>query len=312
MILIGSHHVFSQKVSDVVGAYSNKGGAYYVKPNGEFVLIGYATFITGKWNIKEKGLIEFIPYYDKNKFVLYGRHTKPNNDSTKIMLSYGFYDEETFLQFGALSGGQPKMKRIFKRGHRHISFPYVYEVSGNKDIINFAYYPENTYGDKESQPEIYTFNNSEKYNDFIGVFNKKRRDYDPFYWSYKNGNLYQEENKPLERVDLEKALTESEQDLRELIESNFEKDDDKIFLTPRYKPFNENKDVLMKTHKFDKNINAWIDPLNYKKGEESNDEEDYNNINVIFEYKKLKDFSVKKTNITIDQVPIFKSDNPND
>ena len=301
--------VNAQSVKDIVGVYSLRGGTHFLKPDQTFVLVGYATLITGKWELKEKGLVYFIPDYEKEKFTLYGRHNKNATDSTKIMLSYGFYDDETLLHFGPLKKPVPEFKRIFKPGHRHISFPYVYRAKGNSDEISFTYFPYEFDGKRNEEPEIYTFQNKEKYNDFIGYYWRVKNDNQPFYYQYKNDRLYSDEDTYGEKNDLTNALEEIEADFKTLISESNSTDfsPKKMYSTPLYNSIDVSPEELLLNYKFNEQKNAWLNILNYEQDEELSPDYDYNITNILFEYQKVEDF--KKTNIVIkiDEVPIFIS-----
>jgi len=299
--------IYSQNPQDITGAYSLRGGNHYLKPDQTFVIIGYATLITGKWELKDKGLVLFTPDRPKEKFTLYGRHNKNIGDSVKIMLSNGFYDDETLLHFGQLQKPIPELKRIFKPGHRHISFPYVYTTKANADFVSFSYF---NYGEETSPtPEIYTFTNKENYNDFIGFYFEDKHQYKPFYYQFKNGKLYYDEDSFSEKEDLEAALQENPNELSDLINNlnHLDFSPQQLFYTPLYNEFNGNEEEFNLNFEFNKDKNAWIDKLNYDDNEEKSKDYDYNTINILYEYQQLNDFTKHKSVIKIDQKPIFIS-----
>lgn len=298
--------IYSQNPQDITGAYTLRGGNHYLKPDHTFVIIGYATLITGKWELKDKSLILFTPDHPKEKFSLYGRHNKNIGDSVKIMLSNGFYDDETLLHFGPLQKPVPELKRIFKPGHRHISFPYVYTTKANSDFISFSYFP---YGEETATLEIYTFTNKENYNDFIGFYFEDKHQYKPFYYQFKNGKLYYDEDSYSEKEELETVLQEKSVELHDLINNltHLDFSPQKIFYTPLYNEFNGNDEEFNLNFEFNKDKNAWINKLNYVDNEENSKDYDYNTINILYEYQQLNDFTKQKSAIKIDQKPIFIS-----
>ena len=301
--------VNAQSVEDIVGVYSLRGATHFLKPDQTFVLVGYATLITGKWELQEKGLVHFIPDYEKEKFTLYGRHNKNTTDSSKIMLSYGFYDDETLLHFGPLNKPVPEFKRIFKPGHRHISFPYVYRVKGNSDEVSFTYFPYEYDGRRTKKPEIYTFVNKEKFNDFIGFYWRVKNDNQPFYYQFKNDRLYSDEDTYSQKDDLGNALEEIEADFKTLISESTSTDfsPKKMYSTPLYNFYDAGSEELLLNFKFNKQKNAWLNILNYEQDEELSPDYDYNKTNIVFEYTKLEDFTKTNCAIKIDEVPIFIS-----
>lgn len=299
LAMILTKEIKAQTIQDITGAYTLHGGNHYLKPDQTFVIIGYATLITGKWELKDKGFVLFTPDFPKEKFTLYGRHNKNIGDSVKIMLSNGFYDDETLLHFGELQKPVPELKRIFKPGHRHISFPYVYTTKANTDFVSFSSFP---YGEESNKsPEIYTFTNNENYNDFIGFYFEDKHQYKPFYYQFKNGKLYYDEDSFSEKEDLEAAFRENSNELSDLINNLNHLDffPQQLFYTPLYNEFNGNEEEFNLNFEFNKDKNAWINTLNYVENEENS--KDYNTINILFEYQQLNDFTKQKSAIKIDQ-----------
>jgi len=307
LAMILTKEIKAQTIQDITGAYTLRGGNHYLKPDQTFVIIGYATLITGKWELKEKGFVLFTPDRPKEKFTIYGRHNKNIGDSVKIMLSNGFYDDETLLHFGELQKPVPELKRIFKPGHRHISFTYVYTTKAKTDFVSFSYFP---YSDKTTKtPEIYTFTNKENYNDFIGFYFEDKHQYKPFYYQFKNGKLYHDEDSFSEKEDLEAAMQENSNELSDLINNlnHLDFSPQQLFYTPLYNKFNGNEEEFNLNFEFKKGKNAWINKLNYVDYEEKSKYYDYNTINILYEYQQLNDFKKQKNTIKIDQKPIFIS-----
>ena len=306
LAIIFTNQMKAQTIQDIVGAYNLRGGSHFLKPDQTFIIIGYATIITGKWELKEKGLVLFTPDRPKEKFTLYGRHNKKIGDSIKIMLSNGFYDDETLMHFGPLQKPIPELKRIFKPGHRHISFPYVYTTKANSDFVSFSYF---SYGEETATPEIYTFTNKEKYNDFIGHYFKNKHDYEPFYYHFKDEKLYCHEDSFSEKEDLDTLLEENSNELTDLVNNLTHLDfyAQKVYYTPLYNEFNGDEEEFNLNFEFNKDKNAWINTLNYVENEENSKDYDYNTINILYEYQQLNDFTKQKSTIKIDQKPIFIS-----
>lgn len=299
----------AQSVKDIVGVYSLRGGTHFLKPDQTFVLVAYATLITGKWELQEKGLVLLTPDYEKEKFTLYGRNNKNIGDSTKIMLSYGFYDDETLLHFGPLRKPVPEFKRVFKPGHRHISFPYVYTRKGNSEEVSFTYFDEGFMREGPTNPEIYTFLNKKKFNDFIGIYYAEKRDYQAFYYQYKNGRLYNDEESYSDKGDLETELNAMEPNFKSLISSAGDGavSRDEMYVTPLYNMYDQDREDFDLNFTFSTEKNAWLNTLNYKQDEELAADYDYNKVNILFEYQKMNDFTKMNSVIKIDETPIFIS-----
>jgi hypothetical protein len=303
----------AQVPQDIVGIYNLRGGLHYIRPNHTFIIVAYATIITGKWELKEKGWVLFTPDYEEQKFTLYGRHNKYLGDSTKIMLSNGFYDDETLLHFGALESQVPQFKRIFKPHHRHISFPYVYTTNANNNNLSFTYfkyYPYDIKPDSSTVSEIYSFKNAEKFNDFIGYYWRERKDHEPFYYQYKNEMLYSDDGESAgEKQDVETVLKETEEGFREMLTdtTSTEFSPKKIYFTPKYNACSISEEDFAAHYIFNYKKNAWLHRNDYVEGEELMNTFDYNNTHIIYEYQKLNDYFITKSAISIDQKPIFTS-----
>ena len=95
------------------------------------------------------------------------------------MLSHGLYDDPTLIHLGELKPNS-EFKRIFKRSHRFISYPYVYTRKSKSDLISFTYFeyhhPFSDDGNNQNN-DIYSFKNPEGYNDFIGFYWKTKQEY---------------------------------------------------------------------------------------------------------------------------------------
>jgi hypothetical protein len=300
-LFICIQNIFGQTEKDIVGYYNLRGGAHYIKPDNTFIIIGYATLISGKWNLLKDGIVEFVPNYEKNAFSVYSRKNEKFKDTTKFMLSYGLYDEETFIHIGSLKSNLPRMKRIFKKGHHCVSFPYLYPVTKKCDTISFSSLP---YMREEKYiPEIYTFINKEKHNDYIVYYHKNNPNNQPFYYQYKNGVLYYDD-KASEKVDLNSELKKSE--FANI--SSIDYSTDEIYVSQLYKNLDEdvNSDIFKHNYKFDTQKNAYINFLNYVEGEENTKDYDYNNTNIFFKYTRNSNFVKNEKLFVIDQNPIFK------
>jgi hypothetical protein len=295
---------FGQTEKDIVGIYRLRGGEHYIKADHRFIIIGYGTLITGTWSLKEKGLVLFTPEYEKQAFTLYGRHNKHLGDSTHIMVSYGFYDEETFLHMGSLDMKTPKLKRVFKEGHRCISFPYIVKTKSKVDTVSFSFLPYKGNRPENYQPEIYTFYNPEKYNHFVAIHHKVDRNDEPFVYQFKENKLFYEEDSYGEKKEFEEKLSEVEEAMKDIdgVPSS-----NAVYFTPLYNECGSNLSELpfKFNYKFDKVKNAYIDSLNYSEGEEQHQDYDFNNKNIIYKYDKLTNFMQLKSNVVIDQTPIF-------
>lgn len=294
----------AQTEKDIVGYYQLRGGAHYIKADHTFLIIGYATVIVGKWSLQKEGVVTFTPDYEKSSFTLYGRHNNNIKDSSKFMLSNGLTEEETFLRLGTLNDNAPNLKRVFKPGHHCIVYPYVYVTSSKSDTISFASHPYQEIGNKAYKPEIYTFYNTEHYNDFIAFYHKDDFNNHPFSYLYKDEKLFYSETSYGEKQDLTTALKDGELD--DL--SNIEFSPKEIYCAPGYKTYDNTTDeeTFRQNYKFNAQKNAFINVLNYKEGEEKKPDFDYNNENILYRYTRIFNPGIVSKKISIEQTPIFE------
>ncbi|NRS90356.1 hypothetical protein HNQ02_003296 [Flavobacterium sp. 7E] len=301
----------AQTDADVVGFYRLRGGSHYLKSDHTFVIIGYATFIVGTWAFEKKdkaeysGEVIFTPYYEKDAFTIYGRQTISNKDSTKIMFSSGFYKEETFVHIGTLNSDKPTMKRLFKRGHNEIVYPYVYKSKEKLNTVSFSFLPYSSGGTLQNYlPEIYTFSNPKNYNDFIAIHTEIDRYNQPFTYYYKDNLLHYSSKHYGEKEDLDAAL---KRDGLEGDFTNFNKLLNEIYFTPKYKIVDaDSKSHAFKfEYTFSESKNAYISK-NYEEGQEYEPDFDYNNTSILYQYKRIENVEKSKMKFTIIQEPIFK------
>ncbi|MCV9933611.1 hypothetical protein OIU80_15100 [Flavobacterium sp. LS1R47] len=302
-IMLSNYNAKAQTQNDVVGYYKLRGGSHYLKPDGTFVIIGYATLITGKWTLKEHGEVQFIPDAPKESFQVYGRHTPELKENSKFMLSNGLHEEETFMHIGKLSAVKPKLQRVYVKGHHCIKFPEVYTTTKKADTISFTSLPYSNSENKEYKPKIYTFNNIENFNDFIVYHFEDKDNYHPFSYLYKDGGLYYSKHFG-EKLDLNEELSKSE--FSQISGIDFAPN--LVLYTPKYKSYDadiENEEFKL-NYTLDEKRNAYINKLNYVAGEENTADYDYNNTNLLYIYKKINTFITTQKSFLIEEKSIFK------
>lgn len=304
VVIIFNYNANAQNQDDVVGYYQLRGGSHYLKPDGTFVILGYATLITGKWFLKEHGIVNFVPDEPKESFLVYGRHTPELKENSKFMLSNNLHEEETFLHVGKLDGLKPRLQPIYVKGHRCIKFPEVYTTDKKTDTISFTslpYYLDISAQDYQSK--IYTFYNTDKFNDFIVYYFKKDGNFTPFSYLYRDGGLHYGKHFG-EKQNLEEALSESE--FAQISKIDFSP---KIIVsTPLYN-MNESDfetDLFNQNYYLDEKRNAYISKYNYEAGEENNENYDYNNTNLLNIYKMISTFEIFKSPFVSEGKSIIK------
>lgn len=205
-------------------------------------------------------------------FEIYGIHNPTLKDSTRIMLSHTT-DEHTFIHIGTLNPSKPKLQRI----HHNIqcqAYPEVFSTTQKCDTLSFTDLPYSNTDEKNYKHKIYTFYNTEKYNDIIVYYHPKEK---------------------IEELKKRYNVTTSSNTQLNTIKYN------------QYYVDEDEKELFNLTYRLDENRNAYIDKLNYVEGEENNPDYDYNNDNLLFIYKIITDFKIIKSEITINNNSIFKN-----
>lgn len=304
ILMFSNYNAKAQTQNDVVGYYKLRGGSHYLKPDGTFVIIGYATLITGKWTLKEHGEVNFVPDSPKESFQVYGRYTPELKENSKFMLSNGLDKGETFMHIGKLSAVNPKLQRVYVKGHHCIQFPEVYTTTKKVDTISFSSFPYDNLRAKDFKPTIYTYNNTEKFNDFIVYHFSDHPNYHAFSYLFKDNVMYEDEDDYSKKQNLNDALKESE--FGQISGIDFEP---KIVLSTLKYNIRESdtEDINFKlNYNLDEKRNAYINKLNYVAGEENAEDYDYNNTNLLYIYKKIDTFIKFQKAFLIEEKSIFK------
>ncbi|TRX38018.1 hypothetical protein FNW52_03710 [Flavobacterium sp. ZT3R18] len=299
---ISMHQAFAQAQQDIVGFYQLRGGSHYLKADSTFVIIGYATLITGKWLIKEGGEVIFTPDHPDKSFYIYGRHDKNLKNESKFMLSNGLGEEETFIKMGTLDGKTPQLKRIFQKGNHCFKYPEVYSTKQKTDTISVSSIPYG-YQEEKLTPTIYTFYNTNHYNDFVIIHYKQDYKYEPFSYLFKDNILYYGDHGG-KKEDLKEHLKES--NFSAISQTIFNPEE--ILLTPLYKNYViEDKELFNEQYSFIESKNSFIDKFNYTENEEKSPDYEYNNTSILNQYKRIDSLIKfdKKFNIEEDAIFIY-------
>lgn len=294
----------------IAGVYnrSQKGdpqgaSSLFVLENHRFVVTFFGGAIAGSWNITKGNLVEFKPDVPKQKIYLYGRHNKDVKDSCRIFFQ-GFQNSETFIGF---EGNKAPLRRVFNPSPNCFSYPYVYKFPGIPGQMIMADKEDNEPNEKQrktSSKNIYTFKNTEKYNDFVAYYLEESNDRKPFYAKIKGKQLFFSEDDAAQKRPLPKD-TEDFVFVNNI--ANMPQETNTVRYNPFYKQCTEDivKDTL--NWRFEQKKNAYINFSNYVEGEEYRpDEQDaYNKMTIVYEFQHLPVAGKSAGTITIDEVPLF-------
>lgn len=291
---------------NIAGVYSRSSGnpeggnTFFILDDHQFAVAFFGGVITGSWSI-ENNEVKFIPYVSEHQFHIYGRHNKTLNDSVRIYFQ-SFNEQQTLIGFGKTEANKPLLKAVFNPNPNCVPYPTVAMFKEMPEKILFSDQPFSN--DKELKRNVYTFKNTEKYNDFIAYYIEDDNDKRPFSAKLKDGKLffdYDEEGadkRPLPTVG------EDFEFINQILAAP--KSTDKVFYNPFYNRTAENVNDL-NNWKFDESKNAYINLHNYIEGEENTQREDdsYDRVTVVYQFNLLTLVEKKIVPFTIDQKPIF-------
>ncbi len=297
----------AQDTGAIYGKYNRgvkgdpQGASYlYVLKNHRYVIVFFGGAQTGIWELSKNNLVTFTPRTPAARFQLYGRHNPDQKDSTRICFQR-FSDEETFIGTIGVEMATPLLQRVFNPDPNCFSYPYVYCFPGVKKDFVFADKPYGN-GDMPEASLLYPFQNLEGYNDFIAAYFTPHGEYRPFMARLTpKGLAFSEEDiAPAGAIDAEEE--------REFLDAfnNANPDPDTVFFNPRY---NEAPDVSGDTlnYTYNSKKQAYVSPMNYTEGEEyEKDADDFNRMNIVYPFRRLKAGVSLKREFTIAPGSLFQ------
>ncbi len=277
------------------------GNTFFVLENHTFAVAFFGGVITGAWSMDGKQ-VNFKPFISEHKFYIYGRHNKDLKDSTRIYFQ-GFDEQPTYLGFGENDNVKPTLQAIYNESPNCVPYPSVVKF---KDLPTQLLFSDQPFIDGEVvvNSNVYTFDNPEKYNDFITHYFRDEQDRNPFSAEFKDNKMFFEhETKGSTKYPIP---TEGE-DIDFITKIlNAPKTTDQVFYNPFYKTSQNDVNDKLKW-KFDDQKNAFINFQNYEEGEEYRpDEQDaYNNMNIVYQFNMLKLAEKKVKPFAINPKPLI-------
>ncbi|WP_286967697.1 hypothetical protein [Flavobacterium sp. UBA4854] len=268
----------AQHKPNIVGNYSQNGASYFIQSDNTFIIVAYATLITGKWHI-ENNLLKLIPKNPDFPFVLYG-YNNPNVKGTKIMFS-GFNDDATFIGLN----GNKAIQRVFNEDANCLGFPNVHLFSESATKISFSYGSENT---ETKDRKMYIFKNDNNYNDFVAHYISQSNFPEPIIFKIKGNSLKNRFNEELSRIE---SLRNEDLEMIKEINKTSKMSADIVYYNPSYKYISANE-IKLDKYSFNKSKNAYL--LKTKQVVNNS----YHDLNVLYQYSKLQNlqnFDEKKT-----------------
>jgi hypothetical protein len=178
-ILLFSKTFAQTKKPDFVGFYRERGGVFYIKEDKTFLIVAYATLITGTWDVKEikirtdKGkksqkFVVLTPYRPEFPFSVFGR--KNPSIKTGYQIKYSTTDKEDISDSVYIGGSLDKMQAFFNPSPNCFSSVDIYK--GKKLPKEFILADLNTHELRRSEQskvkytDLFSFQ-TDGYNDFI-------------------------------------------------------------------------------------------------------------------------------------------------
>jgi hypothetical protein len=277
------------------------GNTFFIFNDHRFVVTFFGGVLVGTWSIQDKQ-VNFKPFVSEHQFYIYGRHNSDLKNGSRIYFQ-GFQEEPTFIGFGKMQLDQPLLKSVFNPNPNCVSYPSVAkfnEVPTQILLSNQSDYQSN----QGLKRNVYTFSNTEKYNDFIAYYQEDSQDKKPFSATLKGGKLFfGYDEKGAVKYPLP-TKGEDFQFIKQILEAPTSVD--KVFYNPFYNQSNENLNDKY-NWKFDERKNAYINIHNYVNGEENRPKEQdaYNKMNIIYQFNLLKLVEKKVKPFAIDRKSLF-------
>ena len=169
---------FAQKnAPDFIDCYRDKGANFCLKKDKTFLIIGFGTFITGTWEVKEiqtkkkiknQKFIELTPYHPELPFSVFGR--KNPSIKTGYQIKYSTTDKEMISDSVYIGGSLSQMQAFFNPSPNCFSGVDIYK--GKKLPKEFILADLNTHELRYSEQSEVKYTDqfsfqTEGYNDFI-------------------------------------------------------------------------------------------------------------------------------------------------
>ncbi|MCF6347931.1 MAG: hypothetical protein L3J20_06495 [Flavobacteriaceae bacterium] len=191
-------NIFAQMITkdNIVGSYQFAPRVkLFAYPNNRFVFLLFATIVNGEWKLKDN-TVHFIPDSELDSFILYGRKTTTLKDSTRVIFkNFEDYDNSEYPTNNTFKyvnfESPPKdsvlsMRQVFNDDANCFGSPYIYKDIKAIQKLRFTTKKKNL--DKDTEYDVYTFDNPMAYNDFVIMVNLDT-ERAPFSAMVENGGL---------------------------------------------------------------------------------------------------------------------------
>lgn len=288
ILSIFSINSIAQNNESIIGNYRGNDASYFIQKNNTFIIVGYATLITGKWSMKNNNTIILTPKNQEFPFLLYGFHN-PSVMGTKVMFS-GFDDDENFIGLN----NSNIMQQVFNENANCTKFPNVYSFDKQGKEISFAY---STGIGIKNETSVFTFKIENDFNDFVAYYFSRSKLLDPITLKIKKQGLENEYGEKLQKI---KELNQEDLNMIKNINVVIEKKDtiDAQYYNSKYNHISADK-INIKNYTFNKAKNAYflIKP--------QVDKDEYHNLNILQKYNRIRNLQIVEKKIIVAKKTLF-------
>jgi len=300
--------------SPLVGAYrtsahhSPEGDAQiFFLPDSTYAVLFFGGARAGRWTVKSDTLVYLTPTdVPPRPVALYGRHHAGLGARARIFYG-GFATGTAYISAGP-QGTEPALRRVFNENANCTSFPYVDTMDVVPAVVRILV---RHYTDTGA-PVVYTFANSEGYNDFVAEDLTERwadrsfRADEPFA-TVRRGGLYlldaryMAERRPLpERGE--------DRDMLAVI-TRVNPAPDSVLFNPLYNGVGSISDhpVDLTTYTPARGGNALVAP-DYTEGAEHVPDYDFNDMRILFRFRAMTPTEVRTPRPRLDERPFFRAE----
>ena len=299
----------------IIGEYSLAFGNHQPEGSGHlFVLKDNMYLITyfggaqaGRWKIVNDKYLHFIPLRPKQPYAIYGRYNPSIKDSSKIVFK-GREFRTTFIYFGNTEKHRVNLTPILNKDANCLNYPIKTSVKNIHNEISLAYYNRWSDSKENFKIELFSFQNPNKYNDFLVYEYLKNYQLKPFRVIIDGDNLIFEKNRITTRQPLKEYSSNEGYDflLKKIsIDNSIQK-----YYNLGFKEFKEILIMDKKHYTYNSINNTYISTSPDCKtidGKDCYKASDYDNVKVVNKYDVLQNITLSIKLINFIDKPLIYS-----
>jgi len=296
--IVGSYHIPSgnPEGSAELVAYSDN----------RFIIVFFGGMINGEWKLKDS-TVHFIPDSEPDSFILYGRKTTTLKDSARIIFQNFENDNSKYVNFeSSHKDSVPNMQQVFNDHANCFSYPYLYKSTEAIQKLRFT--TKQDYWDKSTEYDVYIFDNTNAYNDFVAISNPKNFEKEPFNAIYKNGGLlFGGLLFNRDEVSIKKDLSEldEEEDIFLKNFANLKSIGDIMYYDKEHFPIDPGLGFKIEYYQYDKVNDLYFNPDPEKTKDSFDFDYSESRNSELLPYKRMVKLNVLKQPIKINIKPLF-------